>query len=358
LVGLVGFVAVVAGGCGSGSGHDVKSKTLNLYTWTRYVPPQVIAGFERRHLGLTVHVSYYASNEALLANVLAHPGTYDVVIPSDYMIEIMIRRHLLESIDVARDLRNFSNVAQDFRTPAFDPGDVVHGKKGKAGEPKYTVPYQWGTTGIIYDSSKVLRPPKTWSDLARAQFRGKVALIDDAREVLGAGLLVNGHSKDDSSAADIGQALAWVKSLKPQPVNANRPEQPLIEGKAVVGVIYNGDAFQAIHEDPSLRYVLPPQGGIWFDNLAIPKDAPHRDAALAFIDYLLSGSVSADVSKAYGYSTPNAAALDALAKTDPAFVRSSVSNPPRDALFDLLLTKDVGTAGSARFEAAWKQIVP
>lgn len=330
------------------------SKLLNLYTWTQYVPPAVIQGFEQRY-GVKVNVTYYASNEEMIAGVEARPGLYDIVIPSDYAVEIMIDRGLLESIDVAKDLRNFHNIDSDFRAPFFDPGSTLQPKKGKEPTPKYTVPYQWGTTGIAYNSSRVAEPPTQWSDLERPEFRGKVALVDDAREVLGAGLLVNGHSKQDSDAAAIAQAADWVRALDPLPINRDNPETPLLDGSAVVSILYNGNAIEAMRKNPAIRYVLPENGGIWFDNLAIPKDAPHRDAALAFIDYVLEPNVAAEISRTYDYSTPNAQALDVLDKTNPTLVATPAFAPSHDALQGLLLTKYVGRAGTVRFDNAWKE---
>jgi spermidine/putrescine transport system substrate-binding protein len=105
-----------------------------------------------------------------------------------------------------------------------------------------------------------------------------------------------------------------------------------------------------------LRYVLPSNGGIWFDNMAIPRKAPHRDAALAFIDYVLEGKVGAQIPRVYGYSTPDRAALDELERTDASFAANAVTNPPRDALQGLLLTKDVGGEASDRFDAAWREV--
>ena len=355
VVAALATVAAACGGSSEGSAVSVQSKELNLFTWTQYVPPQVIRGFEQEHPGLEVNVSYYTSNEEMLAGVLAHPATYDLVIPSDYTVEAMIEQDLLEPIDVEKDLSNFENVERDFRAPFFDPGSSLQSKKGKEPTPKYTVPYQWGTTGIAYDSSKVSDPPKEWADLARPEFRGKVALIDDAREVIGAGLLVNGYSKDDSNEADLQKAAAWVRSLDPLPINADNPEVPLENGSAIVSIMYNGNAIEAIRKNPAIRYVLPSNGGIWFDNLAIPNDAPHRDAALAFIDYVLEPKVAAEISRTYDYSTPNAAALDILATTNPALVRLPAFDPPRDALQGLLLTKNVGVAGALRFDSVWKE---
>ena len=353
-IALACVLITAAAACG-GDAHDVTSNELDLYTWTQYVPQSVIHGFEQKY-GLKVKVTYYSSNEEAIAGVEANPGKYDIVIPSDYAVQIMRDRDLLESIDPTTDLRNWGNVDPSFRSPAFDPGSGLRQRKGKPPEPKYTVPYQWGTTGIAYNSAEVGFTPHTWADLARPEVHGKVALVDDNRDVLGAALIANGFGRNDSDQAALDKAASWLKALDPVPVNADHPAQPLIDGQATISVMYNGDAAQAMRQNRDIRYVLPDDGSIWFDNLAIPKDAPHRDAALAFMDYVLDADVGAKITRYFGYSTPNSASLDVLSKDDPAIVDNSATNPPRDALLGLLLTTDVGTAGAQRFLDTWKGV--
>jgi spermidine/putrescine transport system substrate-binding protein len=348
-------LALLPGCSVGGGGHDVSSKQLNLYTWTRYVPPSVISGFEQKY-GLKVHVTYYNSNEQAIAGIQANPGKYDIVIPSDYAVEILRDDHLLESIDTTKDLQNFSNIDPSFRSPEFDPGSSLRQIKGKTPEKKYTIPYQWGTTGIAYDDTKVTDPPTTWAGLADPQYHGKVALVDDNRDVLGAGMIALGYDKNSPTADELHKAGDWVSSLGFVPVNADHPAQPLLDGQADISIMYNGDAAQAMRQNPHVKYLLPTDGSIWFDNLAIPKDAPDRDAALAFMDYVLDPRVGAEITKYFGYSTPNQASLDILAKEDPAIVDNKATNPSRDSLLGLLGTRDVGPAMRQLYLSIWQQV--
>ena len=185
-----------------------------------------------------------------------------------------------------------------------------------------------------------------------------MALVDDNRDVLGAGLIATGHDRNDASPAALADAAKWVRSLDALPVNVDNPEKPLIDGDAVIGIMYNGNAAEAMRANPDFRYVLPESGSIWFDNLAIPVDAPHRDAALAFIDYVLDPQVGADITRFFGYSTPNSASLGILESDNDPSVDNVATNPPRDALLGLLLEKDVGPEGSLRFEATWEEVRP
>jgi spermidine/putrescine-binding protein len=353
---VVLVMSAVLAACGGGASHQ-GSKELNIYTWTDYIPNSVIEGFERQY-GVNVRIGYYPSNEAAIAGLRANPGHWDIVVPSDYAVQILIRSGMLEPINPSTDLHNFSNIAPDFRFPFYDPGSGLRSTRGRPAQPKYSVPYQWGTTGIAYNAAKVSFTPTSWADLARPEFRGKVALIDDAREVLGAGLIVNGYSKDDASPSHLAKAAQWVQSLHAVHVNVNHPEMPLLTGQAVISIMYNGDATEAMAANPDIRYVLPASGGIWFDNLAIPRAAPHRATALAFIDYVLRADVGAQITRFFGYSTPNAASLALLLQEKAPAATNVATNPPIDALQGLLLTKDVGSAGSERFVQTWQRVRP
>ena len=323
---LVGLVVVAC----TPSGSPVTSTSLEIYTWSQYLPQSVVDGFEAAHPGLAVNLTTYDSNEEMLAGLAAQPGHYDLVIPSDYAVEILIGSKGLEPIDVGKDLKHFANILPEFRSPYFDPGGNPSRTGGKGVDPKYTVPFQWGTTGIAYDSSRTSLVFATFSDLADPSLHGAVGVLDDPRESLGVGLLATGHDKNDSDPAALAGAVAWLKGLGIASVNSDDPERDLADGTVVAALAFNGNGAAAVKANPATsRFVLPGGAGIFFDNLAIPVGAPHKDAALAFIDYVLQGDVSAEISRAYGYSTPNQAALDVLATIDPAFANDPISNPPK-----------------------------
>jgi spermidine/putrescine transport system substrate-binding protein len=351
----VAVAALLIVGC-SPSGGVVTSTALRIYSWAEYLPPDVISAFEAAHPGLKVTIDTYASNEEMLAGLAAQPGHWDLVIPSDYAVEILIGQDGLEPIEIGKEIKNFANVLPAFRAPYFDPGGQPSRTGGKGGQPKFTVPFQWGTTGIAWDSSKVSFEITDWADLNRPELHGKVGVLDDARETLGSALLATGHDKNDASSGSLADAVAWLNGLGIASVNSDNPERPLLDGTVNAEIIYNGNAVLAIRDNPKIHFVLPDDGGIFFDNIAIPVGAPHRDAALAFIDYILLGETSAKVSRTYGYSTPNQAALDILADTDPGFVDDPISNPPAASLLGLRIVKNVGAAGQARFVAAWDEV--
>lgn len=349
---LVGLVVVAC----APSASPVTSTALEIYTWSAYLPPEVVSGFENAHPGLTVTVTTYDSNEEMLAGLAANPGTYDLAFPSDYAVEILIDADGLEPIAIGQDIKNFANIAPAFRTPYFDPGGQPSVTGGHGVDDKYTVPFQWGTTGIAYDASALPFPIENFSDLDRPELHGKVGVLDDPRETIGMGLIATGHDKNDASSEALADAVAWLNGLGISSVNSEDPESALLDGTAIAHLLYNGNAAAAVAANADIEYVLPEDAGIFFDNMAIPVGAPHRDAALAFIDYVLQPEVSAQISSTYGYSTPNQAALTLLEQSDPDFVNDPISNPPSDALLGLRLVKNVGPEGQQRFEDAFAEV--
>ncbi len=347
---------VLMTGCAPSGSVEVTSTELRIYSWAEYLPDDVIAAFEAAHPGLQVRIDTYASNEEMLDGLAAQPGHWDLVIPSDYAVEILVDADGLEPIEIGREIKHFANILPAFRAPYFDPGGQPSRNGGHGDQPKFTVPFQWGTTGIAWDSSKVSFAITDWADLARPELHGMVGVLDDARETLGSALLATGHDKNDDSPAALSEAVAWLNGLGIASVNSDDPERSLLDGTVDAAIVYNGNAMLAIRDNPDIRFVLPDDGGIFFDNLAIPVGAPHRDAALAFIDFILLGETSADVSRAFGYSTPNQAALEILSDSDPDFVDDPISNPPAASLLGLRIVKNVGEPGQARFVAAWDEV--
>lgn len=337
---------------------EIQSGELSLYTFTAYVPDELISQFESQ-TGVSVTVATYSTNEEMLAGLAANPSGYDLIIPSDYAVEILIKQNALLPLDLGK-ISNYNNIEQSFLSPYFDPGGATAGRRPAARNEKYSLPYQWGTTGIAYDTTKVSEPISRWEDLWRPDLAGHIVLIDDAREVMGLTLQTLGYSKNDTNPARLAEARDKLKLLMPGVValDADAPESYLISGEAWVAVIYNGNAALAIEANPNISYVFPEEGaGIWFDNLAIPAQAPHPDAAEAFINSVLLPENSVLITKAFSYSNPNTAALAYLEKNEPTlyqtYISSSTTNPSPLVLAGAQLVKNVGTTVSNLYEQYW-----
>lgn len=339
----------------------VTSTELNLYAFSEYVPQDLIDGFEKE-TGVKVNYETYSTNEEMFAGLTDKPGRYDLIIPSDYAVESLIDKDALLALDLSA-IPNYDNIDPAFLNPYFDPGGDTSGRRPALRNEKFSLPYLWGTTGIVYDKTKVSTPITSWVDLWRPELAGHIVVLDDAREMMGIALLVLGYDKNETNSARLAEARDKLLELAPGIVafDADTPEDYLFSGQARVGVMYNGNAALAERQSPNFIYVLPEEGaGIWFDNMAIPADAPHPDAAVAFMNYVLEPKNAALLVEEFPYSTPNIGALDYLKANDVSlydvYVESLASNPPQDALLGAKLVKKVGDSTAKLYEEYWSAV--
>lgn len=327
---------------------QVTSKEFNLYAWSEYVPQDLLDAFSQEY-GVKVNYDTYSSNEELLAKLQAGASGYDVIIPSDYMVTIMANLGLLEPIDL-NHIPNFANIDERFKNPSFDPGN------------KYSVPYQWGTVAIAVNTEKVQRPITRFADLWDPMFRNNLVALDDEREIIGMALVVLGYSKNSTDPAQLEAAKQKLLELVPniKLYDSDSPKTALLSGEVIAGVVWNGEAALAHQENPAIDYILPEEGcGLWEDNLAIPKGAPHKDAAEAFINFVLRPEMSLLITRDFPYSNPNKAALELLAKEDPeayqAYMGFAATNPPQEALEKCHRIVDVGEA-TTLWDKVWTEV--
>jgi spermidine/putrescine transport system substrate-binding protein len=262
---------------------------------------------------------------------------YDIVVPSSYIVPLMVATNLLAPLR-RKYLTNFGNLSPIFQNLESDPGN------------RYTVPWQWGTSGIAYRTDKVKTPVESWAVFHESQYAGKMTMMDDGREVIGSQLRYRGHSLNSSDSNQLAQAKTDAISAKRQlrayisaPVKAQ-----LIAGDVWIAQLWNGDTAQARMEQPKLRYVVPREGcTIWADSLCIPRNAPNKRAAHEWMNYVLRPEVGAALSQATGYGTPNAAAA--------RLMKSPVPYPTDAELKRLEYQVDLGE-NSAVWDQIWTEI--
>lgn len=273
---------------------------LNIYNWSTYIAPEIIPAFQEKY-GVTVNYDIFADNEELLAKIQPGNPGYDIIVPSDYMVEIMIAEGLLEELDHSK-IPNMSNIDPVFVDPPFDPGNT------------YCVPYQGGTMGLGYDSSKTAEID-SWSAIFDGSNAGRISLLTEARSVIAAALLYLGYDPNTTNPAEIEEAVQILKDVKGDIV-AFAPDtgQILLEqGEVDVAFEYSGDIFQLMQSDPDVRYVIPKEGSIvWTDNMCIPENAPHPELAHAFINFILEAEIGAQLSNYTQYQSPNKASFPML----------------------------------------------
>lgn len=302
-----GLLACLTAACLAGmwllvSTPAAEAATLNLFHWADYIPDSLLLQFEQE-TGIRVQMDVYTSNEEMLAKLMAGGlGLYDLAVPSDDHVEIMIAQGLLEPID-HRLIPNLVHIGSQFLNPPFDPGN------------RYSLPYMWGTTGLAYNRRYITEPITSWADLWNPALAGRIVLLDDTRQVMGIGLQALGYSLNETDPRRLQAALEKLAELAPlvRAYDSIAPKAMLLAEEAWVAQIWSGDAVVSMQENPDIVYVLPREGGVfWQDNLVIPRGAPNREAAHAFIDFLYRPDISARLAEAFPYGTPNITALEML----------------------------------------------
>jgi spermidine/putrescine transport system substrate-binding protein len=324
------------------------SDTVNFYNWSDYIDEEVLTMFEEE-CGVKVVYDTFSSNEDLLAKLQGGATGYDLIVPSDYMVSIMIQLGLLRELN-HENIPNLANLAEQFADPPYDPGN------------KYTAVYQWGTAGIGYDLAALGgEAPDSLGvlfDPAQAQTNaGKLSLLNDARETIGAALKYLGYSMNSTDPAQLEEAKQVILAVKPYiaTFDSDTFSDLLVSGETVIAHGWNGNFALAISENPDreLGFVVPKEGETVFtDNLAIPVSAPNPYTAEVLINYLLDPEIMARITNVTYYPNAIEASLPFVldeVKNDPAIY------PPPEVIEKLEFLVDVGEA-TALYERIWTEI--
>ncbi|HEX7024036.1 MAG TPA: spermidine/putrescine ABC transporter substrate-binding protein [Gemmatimonadales bacterium] len=309
---------------------------LAIYNWSDYIAPGVIAGFEKE-FGVRVTYDTYESSEEMIARLQAGASGYDLVMPTTYSVSALLATGLIAPLSRSY-LTNLANLAPQFTGLPHDPDN------------RYTVPWQWGMTGIAWRTDLVATAPSSWRVFLDPALKGKMTMLDDPRDVIGSFLRYRGHSLNSvdpgelaAARADAIAAKANLKAYLSAPVKGQ-----LITGDVWLAQLWNGDAAQARKEQPALAWALPEEGGtLWIDSLVVPASAPHPRAAHEFINYSLRPGIAAAISTATGYGTPNLAAMPLM--------ENPVPYPSPSELARLEIQEDLGRA-SELWDTLWTEI--
>jgi spermidine/putrescine-binding protein len=326
--------------CQPSSDSDAR-KTLYYFTWSDYAGPELLEEFERQ-TGAKVVVDTFSSNEELLAKLQSGASGYDVTVPSDFMVSVMMKQGLLAELDPAR-IPNAQQLVGILEQLPVDPGH------------RYSVPYLWGTVGIGYDSGVIATPPDSWAVLWDERYKGRISMLNDQREVFGAVLRSMGQSMNTRNPAVIEQAKTRLLSQKPlvKTYSSDHFDQLLASGEVVLAHGWGGPVARAMALKPSIRYVVPKEGAtIWADCLVIPKTSRNKELAMRFINYLLDREVAARTSERLLFASANREAR--------ALVKASVRDnpavyPDETALGHLEWMTDVGDALRV-YDRAWTEL--
>ncbi|MBX7280030.1 ABC transporter substrate-binding protein [Clostridium chauvoei] len=317
--------------------------SINVFNCGDYINPDLIGKFEAE-TGIKVIYDTYDTNEIMYQKVKTSPGTYDLVFPSDYMVEKMIKEDMAEKIDY-NNVPNYINIGNDYKNLSYDPTN------------EYSIPYMWGTIGIIYDADKVKGEITSWNDLWDSDYKDEIFMFDSIRDTLAIALIKLGYSQNSVDPYEIDKASEELIKQKPlvQSYVVDEVKDKMINGEAALATVWSGDAVYIQEEAPdlNLKYIVPKEGSNkWFDTMVIPKDAPNKSGAEAFINFLLDPENARDNVEYIGYATPNIAAyalLDEETQKDPTVY------PPKEVLDKCEIFKDLGNKLKI-YDDAWLKV--
>ena len=295
--------------------------TLSIYHWFEYIPQETLDKFTAE-TGYAVTMDTYDSNEAMLASLKAGKmGTYDVAVPSDYMVEIMAADGMLDTV-AEGELKNFGNISDGWVDVSFDPGR------------KHSVPYQWGSTSFMVNRDKYKGDIRTLDMIFNppAELSGKINVLDSQGEVLALASIYLGIPQCSTDRAQLKELDTLLQSAKPHwaSFNSDSAKDVLVAGDVDVGMIWNGFGAKARNEGAPVEYSYPKEGYvIWADSVVLLKDAPNRDAAIAFMDFMLVPENAAAVTNFAQYT----ASVDGVSEyLEESLKTSPEQNPPADAV--------------------------
>lgn len=303
---------------------------LNLLAWSEYIPQEVIDGFQKE-TGIKVSYATYSSNEEMLSKLLAGGTQYDLIQPSEYTVEALIRDHKLEALDMDQ-LPNLSNIDPAFLHLGYDL------------EQKYSIPYMAGTVGICVNTDKVKTPIHDYSDVFTPTHNQRIVVVNDSREIAtwameDLGLDIN-HVNAETLRKITPVLTQWIPMIKV--FDSDSPKTSLLNGDVDLGIVYSGDAAYCYEQDHKFQYVLPAKGAHRFvDNLCIPAGATHKKEAEMFMNYILRPEVSKIISDQFPYTNPNLAARKLLTPEQLANPASYPKDTGRLEIFH-----DIGAEGA------------
>lgn len=294
---LGGLMTVLMVGCGS-SGENGK---VVVYNWGDYIAPEV-NGLFTKETGIKVVYSEFATNEEMYASVKPDNVKYDVLIPSDYMIEKMINQDMLQKIDFSK-IPNYNKIDKQFLNLDYD-------RKGE-----YSVPYTWGTVGIVYNKTMVNEPVTSWDVLWDEAYKGQIFMYDSERDSIMVALKKLGYSMNTQDEEELNEARELLIEQAPLVLAyvGDEGKNKMVNEEAALMVAWSGDAMAMIQENPDLEFVIPEEGSNYFvDALVIPKSAENVEQAYQYINFLCRPDIAAKNAEYIGYSTPISEARELL----------------------------------------------
>ena len=341
------MVLVIVGGgfFYSAKNRSVAGEQLVIYNWGEYMDPAVLELFEEE-TGIHVIYEEFETNESMYPKVQAGAVVYDLICPSDYMIQRMIENNLLAEINFD-NIPNIKNIGEQYmeQSKAFDP------------ENKYSVPYCWGTVGILYNKTMVDEPVDSWSILWDKKYEDQILMQNSVRDAFAVALKYKGYSLNSTDLDELHEAQNLLLKQKPlvQAYVVDQVRDKMISNEAAIGVIYSGEAIYTQSENPNLVYVVPKEGSnVWIDSWVIPKNAKNKENAEKFINFLCRADIAKMNFDYITYSTPNEAARELI--DDEELKNNPVAFPDASVLERCETFKYLGNKYDNIYNKLWREV--
>ncbi|NLY75953.1 MAG: ABC transporter substrate-binding protein [Firmicutes bacterium] len=333
---LLMSMIMAAGGCGPSS-----KLTLNVYNWGDYIDESVLADFEKK-TNIKVNYDTFTTNEDMYIKLKSGGSSYDLLIPSDYMIKRMIDEGMLAKLNF-ENIPNYKYIGSQFKNLEYDPDN------------EYSVPYMWGTVGILYNKKMVSERPDSWRILWDQKYAKQILMLDSHRDSIGITLKMLGYSLNTKNLAELEQAKEALIRQKPLVLAyvVDEVKDKMIVEEAALALVWSGDAVYCMRENENLDYVIPKEGSnYWFDAMVIPKGAPNKEAAEKFINFMCEPEIAYRNADYIGYSSPHTEAVKNL----PAEIRNNrTAYPPAEDLKNCEVFIDLGSA-LKDYDRIWTEI--
>ncbi len=316
---------------------------LIVFNWGDYINPEVLTMFEEQ-TGMRVTYLTFTQNEDMMAKLEAGAGVYDVVFPSEYIVERLIKEDQLEELNLD-NIPNLANVVESLRDPSYDPGNI------------YSVPYMWGTLGILYNTDMVDEPITSWRALFDERYKGSIFMMNSMRDTIGLGLKTLGYSMNTRDPQELREACDLLVQQKQDGlVSGNfvdETKDKMVAGEAALAVIYSGDALYAMEKNDKLAYVIPDEGSnIWVDSMCIPKGSEHKEAAEYFINFMCDPEIARMNMEYIYYSSPIRQVVEGLSEEELA---STAMNPTDEMIARCEFFHDTSDVKEL-YESIWMEI--
>jgi len=317
--------------------------TITVFNWYDYIDPSVIDMFEDE-TGITVKYANFTTVEEMYTKIEAGAGEYDLIFPSDYMIERLIKEEALEMLNYD-NIPNAAGVIEWMKTPDYDP------------ESTYSVPYMWGTVGLLYNTDMITEPVTSWTTMFSEEYQNNVFMMNSVRDTLGVTLKMLGYSMNTRDIDQLEEAKEALIKQKEDGIVAgylvDETKDKMVAGEAAMALMWSGDAIYAIEKADNLAYVVPEEGSnVWLDAMCIPKGSKNKEAAECFINFLCREDIATLNQEYICYYSPIQAVVDAM---DPELAADETYNPSQETIDRCEFFSDI-SEDAEMYEDIWMEI--